>query len=974
MKKTLPKFLTVFILLFVLFLQNNSVAQSKAVHASNRKSSVVKCTSQLKDASGIELIGKYSSDIRSGKWIAHAANGFDFEFLVNEEATAISEFKLIFDDWTCGAVTHGGSIKITSTWPIANGEFTADISLGYNSTEKFLASGVFSENGTNASGNWSYESDWGDCSGTWTGFLENTDNLIVRVPEDFFTIQEGIDAANSGDTVLVAEGTYHENNIQMKAGVVVRGAGIDLSVVDGDSLTVFDGADNAVLEGFTITNASKFMMEGLNCWSSTTTVRNNKFTNCFFGVSVADNAVIHNNIFSGIGYSALFCGDYNPECKPQIKENLIVDNNIGISSVSSDIIVYNNTIHDNLFGIRAQQSSDDDTPVTISVVNNIISKNSYNGVYLAQSEEYEVDPSYVTITYNDVWDNSPDYSSNCEPDASNISEDPLFVSSEVYALQAKSVRTHWNDDGLDMAAYLNEAKEYQFQQNIISVANEVTGLLSNLKSEIYIKIDPANYHLKYNSPCIDAGDPDSENDPDGTRADMGAFYFDKGQDLPDLTATTGGFSPAEGGFGTKLNVEVTIENVGPGAADTSTVAFYLCKDPDVSVTDLLIGTAPVSALNTGEEESVEINYEIGENLPAGIYYIGYQLDYFNSVDETDDDNYYYLPEFTFTRLPDPDLVVSTMNFSPAVAQTGEILLVNIAVNNIDVGTSGPFETDYYLSNDTVISESDFKIGTSSASDLDGGQQSEMGITWTINTSLPDNEYYLGCVVDSKEQVNESNEENNSFCFTDNKFVKNDPPQAKSFSPYGLNACTSNSKPELEIIFSEPIEEGEGCLRIYQVLDDGSEILVRDKQCWEGKITGDTITFRLSLCLDSFAIHYVLIDEGFVNDLSGKAFEGIVEKSAWTFKTGNFPTLVSSFPGNKSIEIYPNPASNELNIKLINLKTPYTFELINIAGQLLVQKEYYSSFEKLDLNGLGEGIYLVKVYNSNFSKSEKLIIQ
>src|SRR4030095_12861619 len=34
-----------------------------------------------------------------------------------------------------------------------------------------------------------------------------------------------------------------------------------------------------------------------------------------------------------------------------------------------------------------------------------------------------------------------------------------------------------------------------------------------------------DYHLKVDSPCIDAGDPASSADPDGTRADMGVFPF-----------------------------------------------------------------------------------------------------------------------------------------------------------------------------------------------------------------------------------------------------------------------------------------------------------------------------------------------------------------------------------------------------------------------------------------------------------------
>ena len=42
---------------------------------------------------------------------------------------------------------------------------------------------------------------------------------------------------------------------------------------------------------------------------------------------------------------------------------------------------------------------------------------------------------------------------------------------------------------------------------------------------LFIAPDENNFRLRSNSPCINAGDPNSPPDPDGTRTDMGAFYY-----------------------------------------------------------------------------------------------------------------------------------------------------------------------------------------------------------------------------------------------------------------------------------------------------------------------------------------------------------------------------------------------------------------------------------------------------------------
>lgn len=65
----------------------------------------------------------------------------------------------------------------------------------------------------------------------------------------------------------------------------------------------------------------------------------------------------------------------------------------------------------------------------------------------------------------------------------------------------------------------------QFSYNLI----RQTGGFEPEESNIYadpLLVDPDNddFHLTYNSPCIDAGDP-SSIDPDSTIADIGVYYY-----------------------------------------------------------------------------------------------------------------------------------------------------------------------------------------------------------------------------------------------------------------------------------------------------------------------------------------------------------------------------------------------------------------------------------------------------------------
>lgn len=79
-------------------------------------------------------------------------------------------------------------------------------------------------------------------------------------------------------------------------------------------------------------------------------------------------------------------------------------------------------------------------------------------------------------------------------------------------------------------------------------------------------------------------------------------------------------------------------------------------------------------------------------------------------------------------------------------------------------------------------------------------------------------------------------------------------------------------------------------------------------------------------------------------------------------TGDLATMGTVELGSKSLSVYPNPATDVVNIKLGDNKTVQSVEIVNLAGQSVFASKSLS--ETVNVNFLAPGVYVVRVKDNN----------
>lgn len=243
---------------------------------------------------------------------------------------------------------------------------------------------------------------------------------IIKVPQDYDTIQEAINAADPGDTIQVAAGTYPEHLLVNKS-VTLKGDN-RASIIAGDGATkiIEVNVGNVEITGFTIQDGGGWWkgiyveswpdpLTGITITDNTilnthegvflsyctgAIVSNNTIDNTYYGMRLheSDGNTITNNKINRSSYYGinLYSGSENNE----ITGNEITNGKYGILHEYSDSNTLElNTIDSNTeYGIRLSYSSD-----TLVKGNNIM--NNKYGVYLWDS-------GGITFYYNNFIDNT----------------------------------------------------------------------------------------------------------------------------------------------------------------------------------------------------------------------------------------------------------------------------------------------------------------------------------------------------------------------------------------------------------------------------------------------------------------------------------------------------------------------------------------------------------------------------------------
>jgi len=563
---------------------------------------------------------------------------------------------------------------------------------------------------------------------------------VLRVPQDYPTIQDAVDAARAGDTIQVAAATYFENVI-VTASVTIVGENAMTTIVDGGGNdVVFDiQADNVELRELTIRNGGRrysgvivfypysglvicntrildnvvgivisevdgntiedniFInnsMYGIDVkYSSSNVIRNNHISESAYGIELSDtsNSQVVNNSVSDTSY-----GIYLPYSNNNnISANTLTSNSWNIYlTYSNSNIVGNNAVSDGSTGIQVMRSQGN------SVFNNTVSSSSY-GVYLGYCGANTVTGNMASL--ND-W------------------------GIELYNSSGSTIKENMVKDNA-WGFYLaeNSKGNYLYHNNIIDNVKQAYRDLTSGQNTWNTPTAPyqGNYWSDYKG---------KDTNGDG----IGDTYLPwQGLDYYPLIVGWGGIHDVA-----IVNISLSTTSVSPGelvyinvtAANEGT--WKETFDVTAKYDSTIIGVKTVSDLAPNANITLTFDWNTTDVDP-GDYTI--KAEATTLLYETDTaDNTYIDGTVAVERIH--DVAVIRIKAEPTAASPGEIIYINVTVENQGDFTE-TFNVTVYADRDKTVIGDEIKVGEQTVYDLSSKANQTLNFEWNT-TDVPHGNYWI----------------------------------------------------------------------------------------------------------------------------------------------------------------------------------------------------------------------------------------
>lgn len=356
---------------------------------------------------------------------------------------------------------------------------------------------------------------------------------IINIPEDFDTIQEGIDAAEPGTMVLVQPGEYVEN-LRILTPVRLFGNPADPGsvIIDGSN-----GGDSGSVIYSNIEVEGRLVITGFTICNGTGTVNDvgESFAGAYLGrddyATIFDRCILRDNSAYRFGVAYVGWRGWNEgeiRHAPRFRHCEFYRNESGgvlIYYSGSLVIPEEEPLFEHcIFRENRSWGLIDPSMCMSGVIDHCsMVDNEIECVLLN-------DCTRLLVTNSISWGNEGEEGRSYMYGGGVSDNYPLIIS--------------WSDIEGGEDAFRGDFVEYR-ENNIES-------------DPLFVDPENGNYHITADSPCIDAGDPESDPDPDGTRADIGAFHFHQ-RDI-DVNPLEVQFPPTD--WDVLDSLSVTISNIG----------------------------------------------------------------------------------------------------------------------------------------------------------------------------------------------------------------------------------------------------------------------------------------------------------------------------------------------------------------------------------------------------------------------------